>query len=175
MNLDGLAGKPCERTPLWIACVGRVTQVVGTVARGRAPAKPRSAVLCTVGRGNTLVRGRSAFAASMHCSCLSIPSSALAHGDPVEVTRRGAAYARWATELLGRVLDAPGSPGTDGAGGHQGASTADGHSVASDFHEIPLHRDLISKPMETGVRVLDGLLAARLRASDVSITASARG
>lgn len=148
------------RTPI-AKIHGRVTKVVGPLLEAELP----GAVLgsrCTVGANRPCevvgFRGERALLVPLESM------AGVAHGDPVDV-RDEALLCPVGDELLGRVLDGLGRP-KDGRGplGTQRRRPIQGRP------RDPLRRDLISAPLATGVRVIDGLLPVA-RGQRLSITA----
>ncbi|HHO53592.1 MAG TPA: FliI/YscN family ATPase [Deltaproteobacteria bacterium] len=159
MNLHDLRAA-LERVPL-AQVRGRVTQVVGPLLEAELPRATLGA-LCTVGRGCPCevvgFRGDRALLVPLE------PIGGVSHGDPVEV-RDEALLCPVGDELLGRILDGLGRPVDD-----RGPILTSRRRPLAGRPRDPLRRDLISAPLETGVRVIDGLLPVA-RGQRISITA----
>lgn len=159
MNLDNLRAA-LERIPL-AQIRGRVTQVVGPLVEAELPRATLGA-LCTVGRDRPCevvgFRGDRALLVPLE------RIDGVSHGDPVEV-RDEALLCPVGEELMGRILDGLGRPVDD-----RGPIQTSRRRPIAGRPRDPLRRDLISVPLETGVRVIDGLLPVA-QGQRISITA----
>ncbi|MBX2801960.1 MAG: FliI/YscN family ATPase [Myxococcales bacterium] len=161
MKLEGLRAA-IRRIPT-TQIRGRVTQVVGPLLEAELP-RATIGALCSVGEDRACevvgFRGDRALLVPLQ------QMIGVSHGDPVDV-RDDALLTPVGDELVGRVLDGLGRP-VDGQGP---LVTARRRPIAGRPRD-PLKRDLINQPLETGVRVIDGLLPMA-RGQRISITAGA--
>jgi len=139
---DALATAPLSRVQ------GRVTQVVGPLLEAELPGA-RLGALCTV-------------AGSRPCEVVGFKGGkalltplgsvqGISHGERVEVSDE-ALLTPVGDELMGRVIDALGRP-MDG----QPLVTAQRRPILGEAAP-PMQRDLLSEPLPTGVRIIDGAM-----------------
>jgi flagellum-specific ATP synthase len=140
-----LLRRAVEGTPLR-RVVGRVVQVVGPVITAELPGATVGALCYVAGKPCEIV-GFTGHRALL----IALDDGAVTYGAPVElsqdVLRVGVGDA-----LIGRVLDGLGRP-IDGLPPPEVTARRSVHAEAPD----PMSRSVISEPLETGVRAIDGL------------------
>ena len=128
---------------------GRVVEVVGTLAEAELPGAVIGG-LCMIGE-NTLcevVGFREKRALLMPLDSL----QGVSYGSPVS-TVEGSIRVTVGSELVGRILDGLGRPMDEGP-----AIRTNEHRRVDRMADDPLKRSIIDEPLETGIRVLDGML-----------------
>ncbi|MEE9464325.1 MAG: FliI/YscN family ATPase, partial [Candidatus Neomarinimicrobiota bacterium] len=133
---------------------GRVTEVVGLVVEATCPAGSLGD-LCTIkaAEGTTI---RAEIMGFRDGKTLLMPletTMGVAVGDRVILSREPLTIPV-GPELLGRIVDGMGRP-IDG----KGPFTVEGHQPVYQSPPDPLKRKLITEPLSTGIRSIDGLLS----------------
>ncbi len=133
---------------------GRVTEVVGLVVEATCPAGSLGD-LCTIkaAEGTTI---RAEIMGFRDGKTLLMPletTMGVAVGDRVILSREPLTIPV-GPELLGRIVDGMGRP-IDG----KGPFTVEGHQPVYQAPPDPLQRKLITEPLSTGIRSIDGLLS----------------
>ena len=128
---------------------GRVVEVVGTLAEAELPGAVIGG-LCMIGESTLceVVGFREKRALLMPLDSL----QGVSYGSPVS-TVEGSIRVTVGSELIGRILDGLGRPMDGGA-----AIRTNEHRRVERMADDPLKRSIISEPLETGIRVLDGML-----------------
>ena len=128
---------------------GRVAQVVGTVVEAEIPGVAVGA-LCRIGDSiqAEVVGFREHRALLMPLESV----TGVSFGAPVEALE-GAVRVALGPDMVGRVLDALGRP-IDG----KGPLTSVVHRSVDQEPPDPMSRSVVDTPLETGIRVIDGLL-----------------
>jgi len=147
MKLDGLAAT--VQTMRLERVSGRVAQVVGTLIEAEIPGVAVGG-LCRV--GGELLAEVIGFREHRALLMPLEPIAGIGFGAPVEAVD-GAVRVGLCPQMVGRVVDALGCPIDEGP-----PLTPVVHRPIHAEPPDPMQRSIVSEPLETGVRVLDGLL-----------------
>lgn len=141
----GALRRAVEQTPLR-RVAGRVVQVVGPVVTAELPGATVDA-LCYIGGKPFEIVGFTGHRATL----IALDGGAVSHGAPVELSQ-DVLKVGVGDRLIGRVLDGLGRPIDGGP-----PLLTDAMRPVNGEAPDPMQRSMITEPLQTGVRAIDGL------------------